>query len=108
MPASHLDKSAKKVSPADERRASARQKAYAEAWADPGGVEPAIPCKVIDISMKGAKLECGAVLPENFTLHVGAAKYAAQAIWRRQNQVGVEFQKAVKKLRDAGRLPEKR
>jgi len=80
----------------EERRSAARQKAYSEAWADPGGVEPAIPCKVIDISHAGAKLECppGVSLPAEFTLHVGNTKYAARVIWRRQAQIGVELEKA--------------
>lgn len=98
MHAPSLEKGKSKVSPVDERRTAARLKAYAEAWADPGGMEPAIPCKVIDISGGGAKLDCQATLPERFTLHVGAAKHAAHVIWRRQTQVGVEFEKSAKKL----------
>lgn len=109
MPDPRLDSNRSKTSPVQERRVASRQKSYSEAWADPGGMEPAIPCKVIDISITGAKLGCnpGVNLPECFTLHFGHSKYAAQVVWRRpnQHQIGVEFQQATIGPRESGQIP---
>lgn len=93
----------------DERRIATRLKSFAEAWADPGGFEMAVPCRVLDISLMGAKIDCqGGVLPENFVLHIGAAKHLAQVVWRRQTLVGVAFQKGVQAPRGSSRLMERR
>jgi hypothetical protein len=93
----------------DERRIATRLKSFTEAWADPGGFETAVPCRVMDISMMGAKIECqGAVLPENFVLHIGAAKHLAQVVWRRQTLVGVAFQKGVQAPKAGSRPTQRR
>jgi hypothetical protein len=99
MPAPFLDRTRAKSPTGQERRNASRQKAVADAWADPGGMEPAIPCKLLDISNIGAKLgvDAGASIPESFTLHAGGTKTSARVIWRRQNQVGVEFDKRAKR-----------
>jgi hypothetical protein len=93
----------------DERRMATRLKSFTEAWADPGGFETAVPCRVMDISMMGAKIDChGGVLPENFVLHIGAAKHLARVVWRRQTLVGVVFQKGVQASRGGSRPAERR
>jgi hypothetical protein len=74
-------------------------KSYAEAWADPGGMDPAVPCRIIDISRAGAKIECATTLPDDFILHVGANKHVGQVVWRRQQQLGVVFRLASKTLK---------
>lgn len=105
MSAPFLQRTANKIPSAEDRREAARLKSYAETWADPGGMDPAIPCRIIDISSTGAKLESRAPLPDDFVLHVGAAKHAAHVVWRRQSFVGVEFQKGMRSYRESGRLP---
>jgi hypothetical protein len=92
----------------EERREAARQKAFAEAWADPGGMAPAIPCKVLDISGTGAKIAYSSddALPDVFVLHTGRTKRSAKVMWRSQNQVGVEFRRETKPYRDGTALPE--
>ncbi len=77
----------------DERREAPRLKAYVEGWADPGGVHPAIPCRVLDLSRTGAKVECNSDLPENFILVLGGVHHPAEVVWRRQNQIGVAFRR---------------
>ena len=108
MTAPSLDRTREKSPTGEERRLAARQKALADAWADPGGMEPAIPCKVLDISSVGARLaiDAGVPLPNSFLLHAGGVKTQATVIWRNQRQVGVEFQKNGKRYRESGRLPE--
>lgn len=108
MPAPSLDRSRAKSPSGEERRLASRQKALADAWADPGGMEPAIPCKVLDISTVGAKLVIDANVdaPDSFVLHAGGVKTAVRVIWRRQNQIGVEFDKRAKRYRESSRLPE--
>ncbi len=101
MAAPFLDISNRKVAAADDRRDSTRMKSYAEAWVDPGGMEAAVPCRIIDISRTGAKIECASTLPDSFLLHVGANKYVGQVVWRRQQQLGVEFRLASKTLKPA-------
>jgi hypothetical protein len=81
-----------KLSVTQERREAPRLKAFVEGWADPGGVAPAIPCRVLDVSRSGAKVEYfGAELPDMFILVIGGAQHPAEVVWRRQNQVGVAF-----------------
>jgi hypothetical protein len=93
MPAHMTAKSRFTAPAAGERRTESRMKSFNEVWADPGGVEPAIRCRVMDISAKGAKIDgLGAILPERFLLQVGDTKRAARVVWRRQTMVGVEFQ----------------
>ncbi|PPD45020.1 MAG: hypothetical protein CTY15_05745 [Methylocystis sp.] len=94
-----LDRSTRKIDAADDRRETSRMKSYAEAWADPGGMDPAVPCRIIDISRTGAKIECAATLPDEFMLHVGANKFVGQVVWRRQQLLGVEFRLASKALK---------
>jgi hypothetical protein len=93
----------------DDRRTAPRLKAFADVWADPGGMEPAIPCRVIDISTTGAKLDCAhGELPDAFVLHAGNLKHVARVVWRRQTMAGVEFQKGARLPRDGGKLPVRR
>lgn len=109
MYAPFTERSRQKIAAADERRIAPRQKSFSDVWADPGGMEPAIPCRVIDISTTGAKIDCPyGTLPDRFVLTVGNARHVAQIVWRRQTMVGVEFQKGVKPPRDDSRLAEKR
>lgn len=84
-----------KIPAGDERRIALRYKSLAIAWADPGGVAPAIACRIIDISGTGAKLAHNpdAQLPDEFVLHTGHVKHYAKIVWRKTNQVGVEFEK---------------
>jgi hypothetical protein len=103
------DRPRKQASIADDRRGSPRMKSFADVWADPGGMEPAIPCRIIDISTTGAKLDClGGTLPDSFILHSGNAKHVAQVVWRRQTLLGVEFQKGARLPRDGVKLSERR
>jgi hypothetical protein len=110
MAVSFTERSRQRLAAApSDRRAAPRMKSFAEVWADPGGMELAIPCRIIDISTTGAKLDCGgATLPDSFVLHAGHAKHVAQVVWRRQTLVGVEFQKGAKAPRDGAKLPERR
>lgn len=109
MPDPRLDKNNPNKTPASgERRASPRQKSHAEAWADPGGMAPAIPCKVIDISSAGAKLsfQPGSNLPEIFNLRAGHTTRSARVVWRRKDQIGVEFLRSTRRYPESGRLPD--
>jgi hypothetical protein len=100
------EKPRQKASPQQERRAAARLKFLLDAWADPGGVAPAIPCEVIDRSTTGAKIDCGAAdLPDVFILAVGQERHVAEVVWRRQTLVGVAFRKGVRPPRAGARLP---
>jgi hypothetical protein len=79
----------------DERRVAARQKTYVEAWADPGGTSAPVICKVLDISLTGARMAAPSVtLPDDFTLRIGASRHAAKVVWRSNTEIGVEFQNA--------------
>ncbi|WP_457798374.1 PilZ domain-containing protein [Methylocystis sp. S23] len=109
MQAPFTEKSRRKIAASDDRRAAPRLKSFAEVWADPGGMEPAIPCRVIDISTTGARIDCqGATLPDAFVLTVGHAKHVAHVVWRRQTLVGVEFQKGARPPRDGAKLGDRR
>ncbi len=95
-----------KRSALSERREDPRRKSCLDSWADPGGLMAAIPCRVIDMSTTGAKIECAdPSLPDNFTLVLGSAKYVAEVVWRRQIFVGVAFRKGVRPPRQEGRAP---
>ncbi len=94
-----------KAGPQGERRAAPRLKLLVDAWADPGGVKPAIPCEVIDLSTTGAKIDCGAAaLPDVFILALGPERHVAEVVWRRQTLVGVAFRKGVRSPRAGARL----
>lgn len=107
MTTPYLDRSRAKSPTGEERRVVGRQKSVADVWADPGGMEPAIPCRLLDISLIGAKLslDAGVQLPDSFILHAGGVKTMARVIWRRQNMLGVEFEKGAMRARDGSRLP---
>jgi hypothetical protein len=108
MHAPFTERSRHRVAAAEDRRAAQRLKSFAEVWADPGGMEPAIPCRVIDISTTGAKVDCPhGTLPDAFVLTVGHARHVAHVVWRRQTFVGVEFQKGVRPPRDGAKLGER-
>ncbi len=103
------ERSRQKIASADDRRIAPRLKSFAEVWADPGGMEPAIPCRVIDISTTGAKIDSPhGTLPDQFVLTVGHARHVVQVVWRRQTLVGVEFQKGVRLPRDGAKLGDRR
>lgn len=89
-----LDTRRAKSPSGSERRIANRNKSYAESWVDPGGILPAIICKIIDISYTGAKLmfNPGVVVPDTFVLHTGASKRSANVVWRSKSEVGVEFE----------------
>jgi hypothetical protein len=99
------DRSSRGAVALDDRRAAPRMKSFAEVWADPGGMDPAVPCRIIDISTTGAKLDCGgATVPDSFVLHAGHATHVVQVVWRRQTLIGVEFQKGARPPRDGSKL----
>ncbi|WP_363350668.1 PilZ domain-containing protein [Methylocystis echinoides] len=104
MRLSTADRLRQKIAPTEEKRVAARLKSYVEAWADPGGVKPAIPCVVIDISTTGARIDCKAELPDQFILVFGQARHLAKVVWRRQTLFGVAFRKGVRRPR-AGAAP---
>ncbi|WBJ98906.1 PilZ domain-containing protein [Methylocystis parvus] len=110
MYAPFTDRSARNQAPgAEDRRAAPRLKSFSDVWADPGGMEPAIPCRVIDISTTGAKIDSPhGTLPDQFVLTVGHARHVAQVVWRRQTMVGVEFQKGVRPPRSGGKIGDRR
>ncbi len=90
-----------------ERRGAARLNYLVEAWADPGGVRPALPCEIIDLSTTGARIDCGAaVLPKLFILALGHERHVAEIVWRRQTLIGVAFRKGARPPR-AGARPER-
>lgn len=70
-------------------------------------MEPAIVCKILDISYTGAKLIFWPEnpLPDTFVLHTGYTKHYAKVVWRRKNQVGVEFETLTRPYRESGKLP---
>jgi hypothetical protein len=106
MHAPFTEKSRHKIAASDDRRVAPRLKSFAEVWADPGGMDPAIPCRVIDISTTGAKIDSPhGTLPDAFVLTVGHARHVAHVVWRRQTLVGVEFQKGARLPRDGAKLP---
>jgi hypothetical protein len=83
-----------------------RYKSLAVAWADPGGMAPAISCRIVDISAAGARLmhRPEAPLPDEFVLHTGHVKHYALVVWRMTNEVGVEFQSLTRPYRESGAL----
>jgi hypothetical protein len=85
------------ISALSERRKAPRVKSSVDSWADPGGVAPVIPCRVIDMSTTGAKIECADQdLPDHFILVLGASQHVVEVVWRRPNLVGVAFRKGVR------------
>lgn len=94
MATARIDSKRAKSPSGSERRIAERNKSYAEAWADPGGMNPAIICKIIDISHTGAKLAFNpnVKVPDRFILHTGFTKRPAFVVWRREAQIGVEFE----------------
>lgn len=54
------------------------------------------PCMVLDVSPGGGRVRLlpGAFVPDNFTLLLtpcGKVRRACRVVWRRENQIGVEF-----------------
>jgi hypothetical protein len=105
MYAPYVERSRYQIALADERRAALRHKSFSDVWADPGGMQPALPCKVIDLSTTGAKIDSPyGTLPDRFVLTVGNARHVAQVVWRRQTLLGVEFQKGARPPREGTKL----
>jgi hypothetical protein len=81
--------------PAAERRALPRGRTF---WKGtilfPGGLR-SIECTVRNFTVKGARLDCGAVadIPDHFDLKIPqkGETFACQVIWRRAPEIGVSF-----------------
>jgi PilZ domain len=77
------------------QRRSSRQTVNAPAWMDIGR-DARRRCRLIDISANGARLVVDDIetTPDSFDLRLsrfGRAAYHCNVIWRRGNEVGVEF-----------------
>ena len=83
-----------------ERRAKPRRASGARVWADPGGVLPAVDCKIIDISEQGAQVASlsGDRLPDKFLLQIDATRILGEVdvVWREGARVGVQFAKKMR------------
>jgi hypothetical protein len=77
----------------DDRRWGLRTPTRIEAWADPGGLAPAVECLIADLSEGGARVASltGLPLPDAFTLQVNETREIANVIWRTKEAVGVRF-----------------
>jgi hypothetical protein len=88
-----------------ERRAKPRRASGARVWADPGGVLPAVDCKIIDISEEGAQVAplSGNPLPDKFLLQMEPTRILGEAdvVWREGARVGVRFSKRSRPKRSA-------
>ncbi|MGO9742725.1 MAG: hypothetical protein ACLPN5_14685 [Roseiarcus sp.] len=80
---------------ATDRRNKPRRSSSARVWADPGGVVPAIDCKLVDVSDRGAKVAPmhGRELPEQFSLELEPTRSLGEAkvVWREGSVVGVQL-----------------
>jgi hypothetical protein len=77
------------------QRRSSRQTVNAPAWMD-FGPDARCRCRLIDISANGARLVVDDIdtTPDSFDLllsRFGRTSYHCNVIWRRGNEVGVEF-----------------
>jgi len=74
-----------------------RRPSGARVWADPGGVAPAIDCKLIDVSDQGARVApmYGGELPDEFSLELDPTRSLgdAKVVWRQGGAVGVQLKK---------------
>jgi hypothetical protein len=80
-----------------ERRARPRRASGVRVWADPGGVLPAVDCRIVDITEEGAQVASmnGDTLPDKFLLQIETTRSLGEAdvVWREGGRVGVLFQK---------------
>jgi hypothetical protein len=80
---------------ASDRRIATRRQSGAHVWADPGGVMPAIDCRIIDISETGAKIATvtGQPLPDRFQLQIEPTRVLGEAevVWRNGRAAGVRI-----------------
>jgi hypothetical protein len=79
-----------------QKRRASRQTANLPAWIEVDNNTLLERCKLLDISGAGARLSLGNIdnLPENFNLYLsrsGQPPKQCRIIWRRGNEVGVEF-----------------
>ena len=79
-----------------QMRQKSRQTANLPAWIESHNNSLLERCRLVDISEKGAKLTFADIdnLPEQFNLHlsrVGQPPKQCRIIWRRGDEVGVEF-----------------
>jgi PilZ domain len=79
-----------------QMRQTSRQTANLPAWIEAHNSSLLERCKLVDISKKGARLIFADIdnLPKQFNLHlsrVGQPPKECIIIWRRGNEVGVEF-----------------
>ena len=77
-------------------RRAVRKAAHVAAWIEKEGNDLLERCELIDISANGARLRIVDIynLPTNLTLHLvrGSQNFQqCRVIWRRNNDVGVEF-----------------
>ena len=82
-------------SKASDRRISPRRPSGAHVWADPGGVLPAIDCRIVNISETGAQIASvhGQPLPERFQLQIEPTRALGEAevVWRHGAGAGVRL-----------------
>jgi hypothetical protein len=80
--------------PSHGRRKTIRKQTQFVAWIETAQKEP-VPCTVLDMSLKGARLRAPAVaLPNEFTILLepnSSLKRRCKVAWRRGFTVGVEF-----------------
>ena len=79
-----------------QMRHTSRETANLPAWIESHNSSLLERCKLVDISEKGARLTFDDIdnLPEQFNLHlsrVGQSPKQCRIIWRRGNEIGVEF-----------------
>jgi PilZ domain len=79
-----------------QKRQVFRRTANLSAWIEVDNNSLLERCKLVDVSGKGARLIPGDIhnLPTHFNLHLsrfGQAPKQCKIIWRRGNEVGVEF-----------------
>lgn len=85
-------------SKASDRRVKSRRPSGVHVWADPGGVLPAIDCRVVNISENGAQVAAvnGLPLPDRFQLQVDSTRILGEAevVWRNGAVAGVRLKRS--------------
>jgi hypothetical protein len=80
----------------NNKRRTSRQKVNAAAWMEIGRDARLHRCRVVDISENGARLIVDNIenTPDRFNLllsRFGSPNYRCSVVWKRDNEVGVEF-----------------
>jgi hypothetical protein len=86
-----------------EKRKATRREMHYSAWI---ALEPdqLLGCAMSDVSETGARIdvEDAKIIPDHFTLFLsraGTPKRKCSVVWRNGNQIGVEFERIVTKLK---------